>query len=279
VPRKANSLPGGFRSAVLAILVHIVIGGIVVVGFRWTDAPPRLLNNTIQAVVVEDPEKRRLEEEQRQREVDERRQKAAQAERERLEREAEERRKAEELRRQQEQQRLAIEKKQKEEAEQKRQAELKRKQEEEKRKAETEKLKAEAFRKQEEDRRRKADEESLRRLIAAEEEARERALAQGAKSARVASEVDRYRALIERKIYDSWTVPSGLPVLRCVVRLRLLPGGVVSEPRVIESSGNAAFDRSAEAAVLKASPLPVSTDPDVFDQLRDISITMTNLKR
>jgi len=42
----------------------------------------------------------------------------------------------------------------------------------------------------------------------------------------------------------------------------------VLEARVVRSSGDPAFDRQAERAVLKASPLP--TDARVFDKMRTI---------
>jgi colicin import membrane protein len=46
-----------------------------------------------------------------------------------------------------------------------------------------------------------------------------------------------------------------------VVEVRLGPGGVVLAAQVVRSSGNAAFDRSAETAVRRADPLPMPDDP------------------
>ena len=50
----------------------------------------------------------------------------------------------------------------------------------------------------------------------------------------------------------------------------MVPGGDVVDAKVIRSSGNAVFDRQAEIAVRKASPLSVPDDPRLFQQLREI---------
>ena len=52
-----------------------------------------------------------------------------------------------------------------------------------------------------------------------------------------------------------------------------MPGGDVTSVQVIKSSGDTAFDRSAEAAVYKASPLPMPDDPRVAQQLRSFTFT------
>jgi colicin import membrane protein len=44
------------------------------------------------------------------------------------------------------------------------------------------------------------------------------------------------------------------------------PFGEVHEVRIRRSSGNPLFDRSAEAAVKKASPLPVPTDVTIYNR-------------
>jgi colicin import membrane protein len=50
-----------------------------------------------------------------------------------------------------------------------------------------------------------------------------------------------------------------------VLSVNLDPFGQVLSVRVVRSSGNAQFDRSAEAAVQKASPLPVPQDVMIFN--------------
>jgi colicin import membrane protein len=48
--------------------------------------------------------------------------------------------------------------------------------------------------------------------------------------------------------------------------VRLDPFGEVLEARIVRSSGNPLFDRSAEAAVKKASPLPVPSDVTIYNR-------------
>ena len=52
--------------------------------------------------------------------------------------------------------------------------------------------------------------------------------------------------------------------LKCTIRVKLMSDGTVIDAEVIKSSGDEVFDRSAENAVNKASPLPVPGDKDLF---------------
>src|SRR5581483_1478482 len=157
------------------------------------------------------------------------------------------------------------------EAEKQKQAELKRRQEEERKKAEAEaerkRVEVEARKKREEEaERRKAAEESLKQQLAEEERAR----------AEAASEAERYRALIRQKVSRNWARPAGTnTTLKCIVRVRLAPGGDVLQAAVVKGSGNAVFDRSVEAAVYKASPLPIPAAPDLFEYFREIEFLFT----
>ena len=81
-----------------------------------------------------------------------------------------------------------------------------------------------------------------------------------------------YIAQIKNKIERNWLRPPGTAAgLKCIVRLSQIPGGEVVQAEIRESSGNIAFDRSVEEAVLRSSPLPVPKDPSLFD--RNIVIT------
>jgi len=105
-----------------------------------------------------------------------------------------------------------------------------------------------------------AREQSLREL-AAEEEAQMRA------QVAVASFTD----LIRQKVERNWIQPaSDISGLSCVVRVRLIPGGDVIDAQVIKSSGNAFFDRSVELATRKAAPLPLPSDPSMFNYFRTL---------
>lgn len=81
------------------------------------------------------------------------------------------------------------------------------------------------------------------------------------------SEVKKYKGLINNKISRNWVyLDSYGKGLVCVIQIRLLPSGDVLSANVIQSSGNIAFDRSAESAALKASPLPVPKNTDLFQR-------------
>ena len=88
-----------------------------------------------------------------------------------------------------------------------------------------------------------------------------------AKRQKVLTERQKYIALITDKIRRNW-IESG----RCVVEIKLAPGGLVID--VKEISGDVASCRSAKAAVYKADPLPVSKDRDVFNELRNIRLPL-----
>lgn len=81
------------------------------------------------------------------------------------------------------------------------------------------------------------------------------------------NEVDEYLAGIRSDIERRWSRPplsrNGMKVL---LRIFLLPGGELNDVQVVESSGNAAFDRSAVAAVQKVGHFTVPSDPVKFDR-------------
>ena len=76
-----------------------------------------------------------------------------------------------------------------------------------------------------------------------------------------------YIAQIRDKIERNWIRPPGVaPGLEANVRIAQIPDGEVVQVEIITSSGNAAFDRSIEEAVLRSSPLPLPKDPSLFDR-------------
>jgi colicin import membrane protein len=56
--------------------------------------------------------------------------------------------------------------------------------------------------------------------------------------------------------------------MSCKIQVRIAPGGDVLDVKVIATSGDASFDRSAEAAVRKASPLHMPPDAKVAQELQ-----------
>lgn len=88
-------------------------------------------------------------------------------------------------------------------------------------------------------------------------------------------EIDKYKAMIVNAIGRKWLVPDNANrKSSCKLLIHLAPGGMVIDVQLVSSSGDAVLDRSAVAAVYKASPLPVPTDPEVFDNFRELSLTV-----
>jgi colicin import membrane protein len=115
-------------------------------------------------------------------------------------------------------------------------------------------------------------ESALRDRLKTEAASLAQARASGEQS-RAQSEIARFEALIRQKVERNWLRPAqSAGGLSCVVRLRIAPGGEVLSAVIVRGSGDAAFDRSVEAAVLRASPLPVPSDLSVFEHFRDLEL-------
>lgn len=175
----------------------------------------------------------------------------------RLEQEAEERRRREEAERQRQQQE-AEEQRKREEAELERQ-----RQEAERKRLED----IERQRQENERKRREAEEAEQMRQFAAELAEEQRRL-----DAMNSGELARYQYAIQQRIQQAWIRPaSAMPGLKCVVEVRQIPGGQVVGVSITSCNGDAAVQRSIEAAVYKASPLPEPENPALFD--RNLRIT------
>lgn len=140
-----------------------------------------------------------------------------------------------------------------------------------KRKAEEEKKRAESERKRREQERAERERKRLERALQDDLAAEEAAVAAAEQSAADTQEIDHYVAAIQNRVRQSFTILPGLDGLSCTLRITLIPGGEVSKVEIMRSSGNATFDRQAETAVRKAAPLPVPTEPRLFDKMRSIS--------
>lgn len=198
---------------------------------------------------------------QEQRKVEEAAKEKAEAERKAAE-EAREQAEAERKKAEAERQRVEDEKRQAEEA--KKQAEKERLEAEQaKKKAEEEKRKAEEARKKAQaEAERKAVEQNLQDQLEREQQERD--------ARRVKGVVDQYSLMIQQRVKRYWTRPANnTSGLQCTVRVSLMPGGDVKNVKIVKSSGSAVFDRSAEAAVYKAAPLPQPSDAQAAAALRD----------
>ncbi|RUR15882.1 cell envelope integrity protein TolA [Legionella sp. km535] len=93
--------------------------------------------------------------------------------------------------------------------------------------------------------------------------------------ARIAGEVDKYKALIVNAIGKNWILPENADSsMSSQFRIRLAPDGTVLEVTLTRGSGDPLLDRSAQTAIYKASPLPVPTDAETFNLFREISLTV-----
>jgi len=256
--RSPRHLPGQRKALLYAVLVHLAVIGLLVLGVRWQSKAPAPAP-VIKAQAVADAETRQ-ELERRKREERNRAEREAKAKREQKEREkqaAEQKRKVEQAR--------ATEARRKAEEQRKAEADKKRKAEEQR--------KAEAQRKKETEARRQAAEQSFKEQLAREEKERAEARAQAEQAARAQSELARYEGLIRQKVERNWVRPAGWSRnMECVVRVRLAPTGEVIQATVIRPSGNPPFDRSVENAVYKASPLPLPEDKSLFDHFRELEL-------
>ena len=79
--------------------------------------------------------------------------------------------------------------------------------------------------------------------------------------------VQSYVQGIYQLIAANWSrPPSARNGMQAVLQVSLVPTGDVVSVNVVESSGNGAFDRSAEAAINKARRFTVPEDPTLFER-------------
>jgi colicin import membrane protein len=277
-----------------ALLLHLLFAGVFGLTMLNIQRNPPPVPLAIQAVIV-DPatlsQANRQQQQRREREQLQQQQREAQAQRERERAEQQRREREEAARKQQEEdakrqaQRQAeqarqLELQQRQEAEQRRLAEerqLRERQEaerkraaaeaERKRRAEEEaKRLAEIERRQKEEAERRRAAEEARRQAAAEEELRRQLAEEEANAAALGSpEAAQYKAMIAQAVERRWKRPlSAREGLRCEVRVRQTPAGVVLSVQVGTCNGDSAVRQSIEAAVFGASPLPLPSNPRLF---------------
>ncbi|MBL6752736.1 MAG: cell envelope integrity protein TolA [Pseudomonadales bacterium] len=232
-------------AVVVAISLHILLlGGLVYLQSNSQSQALELIQPTvIKALLIEEnpqvanqraQENRRLEAKRRE---TERANAAAQKKREE---QAAEKKRQEEAAKKREQQRIA---KQRADA---------------KALAEREKAQAEREREQVEARQTKLREEQAQRDREAQQ-LREREEAQNTAAAEAASSefelVQSATGLIQQLVTDNWSrPPSARNGMRAVIQIKMLPTGELIDVRITQSSGDPAFDRSAENAVYRAAP-------------------------
>lgn len=110
----------------------------------------------------------------------------------------------------------------------------------------------------------------------AENRREEERLLQEAQAAAVEEEAERlemmgsnemlaYQAALQQKVIRNWIRPATAPDdLECFVAVQQLPNGEVTRVQVRQCNGDDVVVRSIEAAVRKASPLPLPSNPILF---------------
>ncbi|MDQ7051291.1 MAG: cell envelope integrity protein TolA [Enterobacterales bacterium] len=158
--------------------------------------------------------------------------------------------------------------KQKKEAEKKRTLEAERKRKQKIAEEKQKKKEAERKRKLAEE---KAAQEALERELEMQMADEMESLNQANQQHRL-SEVGKYNLLISNKIKRNWIEPEQKGA--CKFKINLTPGGLVIGVTVI--GGDQLHCESGRRAILKSEPLPVASDPEVFNILRTRTFELEN---
>lgn len=134
------------------------------------------------------------------------------------------------------------------------------------------KKKAEKLRKEKLKREKEAKERAAQEAMIAEQMAAEQAQVNQARQRQVLSEVEKYTILISATIQRHWNVDESMKGKQCVLNIKLAPSGTVFSVKPL--SGDKFVCKSAQDAIYKANTLPVSKDPEVYAQLKEINLTV-----
>lgn len=105
----------------------------------------------------------------------------------------------------------------------------------------------------------------------AEADARRRAEAE--KIAARERELKGWQEKIQQRIRSKVVLPAGVPdSAQAEYVITVIPGGEVLNVKLRKSSGHPAYDAAVERAIHAASPLPVPSDPTMFQQLRELNL-------
>ncbi len=148
-------------------------------------------------------------------------------------------------------------------------AEKRRKEEEAAKKAEEERKRkeAEAARKAEEARQKAIAEQMMQEQLAAEQAARSKARRQ-----QVMTEVDKYKALIASRIQQNLLIDESYRGKECRLNIKLAFNGLVTS--VNSLGGDKQMCEAALRAVRRVDTLPVSKERDVYEELKNINLTV-----
>ncbi len=278
----------------LAVLLHLAIIAALLWNFAFVhdDSKKQFVDAPVKARLVTAPETPKKDasslkkRQQKQRELEEAKKKLEQKkleeqrqqEQEKLEqqkqlereKQLEQERKVAEQKKLDEQKKAEVKKKRlAEEAEKKRKAEQERqkKEAEKKRLAEEKRKKAEAARKKREAEARKRRE--LEEQLANLDDELFEADKGDVRQSQVMNEVEKIKAAIGAKIRRNWFKPGSEG--SCSVAIQMGPGGVLLGTS--DNGGDFDYCESGILAIQKSAPFPSSDDPEVMQQLKDITIT------
>jgi colicin import membrane protein len=257
---------GSVEAFVFALLLHVLLVVLLVLGVRWQSPPRPEPVKVMQATVMQDDAaKKQIEQLKRENaklqalELEKARQ--ALLDKQTLQ--------AQQAAKKQQEKQKSLEQARQKDLELKRVATEKKKLEEKKAAELAKQQFAAEQQKKEAALRRKQVESGLQEQLAAEEKERDQAKA-AALAVRQQGEIARYEDIIRQKVMRSWARPdSARQGMECTLLVRVVPGGAVMSTQLVQSSGNAIFDRSAENAINKASPLPVPDDKSMFEHFRE----------
>jgi colicin import membrane protein len=108
---------------------------------------------------------------------------------------------------------------------------------------------------------------------AAREQVEQAAREQAEQAAAIGRVVGEYTGKIAAKIRRNIVMPPDVPDdARVEFSVTVLPGGSVLPPRLLKSSGNAAYDNAVERAIIKSQPLPLPADPAMYNKFREMKL-------
>ncbi|GAA0853427.1 cell envelope integrity protein TolA [Aliiglaciecola litoralis] len=257
----------------ISIGLHVLIGGLLLVSMNFSSPvipvhAPMPNFTPIEAVVVD----AKTINDQLQRIEDKK-----QAERDKIlqQQRDEQRRKEEAIKRKQEQERKRVaEVKRREQAkkeeEQRQQRELERRAAEERERKAQQKREAEQRAKQEAQRK-EQERKEMERLMQEQLQAEQAELSLRARQRQqyVLTETQKYQAMIEARIIQNWYKDDSMIGKTCRIQIRLSSTGFVISVRSLGGDKNVCV--SGEQAVRRAGEMPMSKDPSVYNELKDIT--------
>ena len=258
--------------------IHIGFIVILALGISFDDKPKQMQTAAsapaVQAIVIDQQKVNdRVEQLKKQKQDVAKQEKARQAELAQAKQVLEKERadKAEVVRKQKEQEQKASEDAAKKAAEKRKQEEAAAK------KAQEERQRADDERKRKEDAERKrkaeADTKARQEREMAEAMAAEQDSLSKTRNKQVLSEVDKYKAMIIATIQRNLVVDESMRGKSCRVFIRLASDGFVTTSQTLD--GDQVVCRAAKASINKAGRLPVSPEPAVYQQLKEINLTVS----